>query len=101
VSGIGPGDLVVCVDASPCKCCGINNPSLQIRKVYRVLRITQCRWFDGTAGIALGLAGHRPLLGHQAAVNAERFRKLNDGEEDQDLIAKIKACKPVRRSVDA
>lgn len=98
MSDFAPGDLVVCVDAGPCRCgCGLVNPSLQLGRHYRIKSVVV--WpasRSGTPILCLGLASFMSLPNHMPLIAARRFRKLNDGEEDAELIARIKQCKPVK-----
>ena len=96
---IGPGDVVVCVDA--------HSPSFEVVNVAsnarlrrflvrgRHYRVTDC--FVYQERLWLELQG-QPCFG---GFDANRFRKLNDGEDDAELIARIKSCKPVREGVAA
>jgi hypothetical protein len=94
---IGPGDPVVCVDALlhlPC-----DGWAPQRGRYYRVADV-----FDGEDTIG-GLSGigvdlvEDPTPDPERAWPIEMFRKLNDGEDDAELIARIKNCSPVREGV--
>jgi len=86
---IGPGDVVVCVDASP-----LHNslPPLNEGGVYRVEHLIGA---DPSGHLGLKLVG-MPTTPRGFGYRLSRFRKLNDGEDDAELIARIKGRSPVR-----
>lgn len=81
-SEIIPGDVVVCVDDSPCKCCG-DDLGIPLRSHHRVLQVGRARnrrtgdWVD-----TLHFPGIRETQRHPAkwGVNAARFRKILPGK---------------------
>jgi hypothetical protein len=93
------GMLAVCVrggpndfDAQSGLFAGPYGEMLVERKVYRVIRVLAA--LDGTGRIGLYVDES-----HDAGWFADRFRPLIDQQDDLDLIAKIKACKPRRAPV--
>ena len=91
---IGPGDLVQCVDAD-----NLRNslPPLRNGGLYRVERMVKTDRF-GHPGVKLvGL----PVTSTGWGYRTDRFRKLNDGEDDAELIARIRKCSPNRVPVTA
>lgn len=90
---IGVGDLVVCVDDSPCKCCG-GRPPYALRAHYRVTG-----FYPGNEKFLVFAQVNPEWLSpecrqHQGH-NPARFRPLNDSNDDAELIERIKSCKPV------
>lgn len=96
MSDFNVGDVVVCVDAAPCR-----NPeasptiNLTLHRAYRVSFIRPS--FEASGDYHILVDGERPhgvsrygSLGWDSA----RFRKLNDGDDDAELIARIKNCRP-------
>jgi hypothetical protein len=93
---IGPGDVVVCVDAKPNR----DDPLAGLLSEGRAYRaaIVGARDTDGAPSV--GFRDIRPSEpGKVWAFSLYRFRKLNDGEGDSELIARIKNCSPVREGV--
>jgi hypothetical protein len=101
MSDFAPGDVVVCVDAKPrpewvAYLGSANYLPLRLNAIYRVVGLSRR---DG-----LFLAGHAPIICHDGELrgyDANRFRKLNDGTDDAELIERIRNCKPVREGVPA
>lgn len=86
------GDVVVCVSTDPRL--GDNLPGattalrlLGVGRHYRVIGVIP------PAALCLSGVTHPFGGGYHVA----RFRKLNDGEEDAELIARIKSCKPIKQ----
>ncbi len=67
---------------------------LAAKSIYRVKKIIAA--VDGSGRVGLLLEG-MPGSGWFS----DRFRPLNDAEQDADLIAKIKRYKPARQPVEA
>lgn len=92
------GMLAVCVDATPSPVWG--SCGLVERKIYRVVGIDCVRphslFGEGLCIFVEGATIQR-RVGHHTA----RFRPLNDAEDDAELIARIKNCKPARKPVRA
>lgn len=96
MSDIQPGDVVVCVPFSEGRCDWTHHanddgpPELVVGHYYRVTVFHQ--------GDAEGCTSVE-LHGMNNGVRGwciSRFRRLNDGEDDTELIARIKQCKPAR-----
>lgn len=102
MSDIGPGDVVVCVDARPCSRSAVRFP-YRFRGIYRVGAV----WVNPPCPDRLHvlMEGEQPyhIKGDPWPLgwNVGRFRKLNDGEDDAELIERIKTCRPVRQGVPA
>ena len=97
MTDIQPGDLVVCVDArqlpSP-----LRHHNLKLRGIYRVSWVGSQCWnplYRKAAG-TLTVDGAEPSPDSNGTFCSLRFQKLNDGEDDAELIEQIKSCKPVR-----
>ena len=100
MSALGPNDVVVCVDvahrgewpASPIK-------FVKLGGVYRIKLVGECR---GTPAVQLIGDPNNAVSGYERhGYHADRFRKLNDGTDDAELIERIRKCKPVRESQPA
>lgn len=97
MSGIGPGDVVVCVAGS---CGGVHTPSpgdrsrLTIGRVYTVTRVILPRWAGGCKG-GVHLAEIYNDL--ESGFCIGRFRKID--RADEEFIETVRACKPIE--VDA
>lgn len=93
MSAIGPGDLVVCVDDGPPP--GWLGPKHKLRvakgRAYRVVHA-----FPSLAGISFSFGWNEPAT-LSGGYGAWRFRKLNDGTDDAELIAAIKSCRPIKQ----
>jgi hypothetical protein len=92
VNDIRAGDLVICVDAQPIAGLTTNFAfvaKLKQGRVYTVLK---------AYSRALDIKG---LVHPTCAYATSRFRKLNDGEDDDALIERIKRCQPAGRKVQA
>lgn len=92
MSDIQAGDVVVCINAEPIDF-GIviaAGGGLVRGRHYRV------RYPFADVGIPC-LMLHGDPLGQEDGRLALRFRKLNDGTDDAELIARIRKCKPVRQ----
>lgn len=102
MSAIGPGDLVVCVDSSSpigrrgrltdadiraCRAFLVNGRSYRVSAYIPVglLRLVGDPWPDHVPG----------------GYGIRRFRKLNDGTDDAELIERIRKCKPIREPANA
>lgn len=89
------GDLAVCVDAtSPPHCAppdDITTACMAFLVRGRAYRVSCVSSEFGRLWLNLDGA---PVSG--AAYAAERFRKLNDGEDDAELIQRIKSCRPAK-----
>lgn len=94
MSDIQPGDVVVCVDASPCGCCG-NVFNVRVGGAYRIAKL----WHLSDR-LNVSLANHNHGAAH-ISLPATRFRRLNDEPDDIALIRKIKARKPARQPIHA
>jgi hypothetical protein len=95
---IRPGDVVVCVDESPCKCCGGIDPDLCIGRMFRV--VTVGRGFNTAHRVwvdTLHWPGQSDFNGHPsyAGKNIARFRKLPTA--DTEFTAQMRAMKPRKR----
>lgn len=95
MSAIGPGDLVVCVNATPkavwTEYLGGPYMPLRLGRHYRVCRLTTTP--SGERGVELfGVSNAVPHRGW----DINRFRKLNDGTDDAELIKRIRKCKPIK-----
>jgi len=71
-----PGDVVVCVDDSPCRCCG-NPISVRVGPYYRVERLGVNPGPRGPFRLLI-LSGVPASPRHSRGVNANRFRKIDD-----------------------
>lgn len=100
MSDIQPGDLVVCINVSDA-----DAPHPRRRAALARLRVGRHYRVLGTGMAPLGGAPSLRLAGvGNADINPLykdlwrewRFRKLNDGADDAELIARIKSCKPER-----
>jgi hypothetical protein len=92
MSGIGPGDLVVCVYTGQL----VYGPRVRnIRKgaTYRV-STTFTDPMDG--GLVLRLVGVCANDTRLRGYCHTRFRKLNDEPDNAELIADIKRCRPMK-----
>ena len=95
VDEIRAGDVVVCLDASPCRCCGC--PANVVEKqLYRVEATT----FSSNkvfgkfrsvvlAGVPKPFSRHKPNT-----IAIDRLRKLPPA--DEQFIQQIRACRPVK-----
>lgn len=99
---IRPGDLVVCVDDSPPRRPyfvkrGWHSFPIKRGTILRVrdIALSEC----GKPGLLFvgHVAGHYERTGIEMVYHPSRFRKLNDGEDDAELIERIKQCKPIRQ----
>lgn len=100
MNDIQAGDVVVCVDDSPCKSEGIEGLPWPMRSgsIWRVSRIGLTN--RGQPGFRLhGEPQFYP--GKRWWVISPRFRKLNDEPDNAELIERIRACKPIRIGVPA
>lgn len=89
---IKPGDLVICVDTGPFNCGVTRHTGKSLRKgrVYRVAALSNSR--PDSAGHVCGCPD---LVMSCGVFGLEfRFRRLNDGDDDAELIARIKNCRP-------
>jgi hypothetical protein len=91
-----PGDVVVCVDASPGRLSG--RRSLKLRMVYRV---SACRpSLDGTPSGHVLVDGESPHgitdMGAWRGWDTVRFRKVDAA--DEQFTARIRAYKPAKAS---
>lgn len=90
---IVPGDIVVCVDAKPDRA----DPKADLLTEGRVYRaaVVGPRTGDGALAVAFYeiRSLERPTQGY--AYSLRRFRKLNDERDNAELIAQIRACKPI------
>ena len=93
------GMAVACVDDHPCACCG--HSRLKVGRVYRIVSVEFGQRVGSNGGwntwpahlVCLDIGLDCCRSGYWLS---ERFRPLVDEEDDAELIAKIKACKPVR-----
>jgi hypothetical protein len=98
MSDIGPGDLVVCVDAVPNKCVGSRgNLAIRRNSLYRVQRILQ----DGVGDWGILLVGEVPhtcdCCSGSAGWRPERFRKIDAA--DEQFTRAVRACKPCKELI--
>lgn len=95
MSDIGPGDVVVCVDAStPPKNTGFPpiGTLLSERAIYRVTEaLNYVSAYDGIPATSVRIPDYPRWW-----FESWRFRKLNDEPDDVELVERIKACKPIR-----
>jgi hypothetical protein len=97
---IGIGDVVVCVDDSPCKCCGA--PTQVVRG--RTYQVTDIRVGINPARslpiVSLYLVGVRARGKHAGwGINSERFRKVQ--KADDKFTRQIRALRPAKQKEDA
>lgn len=99
MSGFAPGDVVVCVDDSPCLCCGLDIPHLVWGQYYRIVRIG--RGFNARDritidGIDCGLftpfGDHLGYLPDDRLWNIERFRKIDPASDE--FTQRMRALRP-------
>lgn len=76
------GDLALCVDDSPCGCCGADAAYV----LGRAYVVDAVEWGFNHARnqpiLALRLRGVRPRAGHAPGANADRFRKIRPDEHE-------------------
>lgn len=89
-----PGDLAVCVDASPPDYPGLSR-RLNRGRVYRITDIVPSPVGSGYGVLCDGEPPFQLPRGPRGW-RPNRFRKLNDGTDDAKLIARIKQCRPAR-----
>lgn len=87
---IRAGDVMACVDDSPCTCCGIKT-LIRAGRLYRVEGIYPWRGLLYLELLGVGATGS-----HVRGENSARFRKLNDEPDNIELIERIKRRAPVR-----
>lgn len=101
MTDIRAGDVVVCVDDGPCRCCGLDI-GIPLRAVRRV------RWAKwdvnvptGIRVLAIGVDGLRDIGAHRArrGVNSARFRKIKPA--DDRFTQQLRKCRPLRTREDA
>lgn len=90
---IRAGDVVVCVDDSPCRLPRIAGLPFPYPRgsVWRVLQAKAAR--SGRVGLILR-GGPKPYVAGSVGWHDERFRKLNDEPDNIELVERIK--RPVR-----
>jgi hypothetical protein len=94
MSDIGPGDLVVCVDAKPDRIDPLAH-LLTEGRVYRVHRAGS-RVPDGVPSVAFrALPSNVPGMGW--AFNVIRFRKIDAA--DEQFTRTVRACKPCKELI--
>lgn len=98
MSNIGPGDLVVCVDASPRQ--GFRPAPCSFLEEGRYYLIAFAGQFRGIPGVLLKGDPNNRMPGYEkTGWHADRFRKLNDEPDNAELIARIRKCKPMKTEV--
>lgn len=96
-SDIQPGDVVVCVDAGPSPLRYSYPQDAGRLRAGRHYRVTGLRHHNRRPGATLAeVAADNPF-----GFYIDRFRKLNDESDNAELIAKIRACKPIRTPTHA
>jgi hypothetical protein len=88
---IGPGDLVICIDDRPCQCsdkCGVPIAGLVKHRAYRIKSIDKTAE-DGIPRVDVGLPPNQTHKGSNV-VGIFRFKPLNDGPDDDEIIAMIR-----------
>lgn len=88
------GDLVECIDASPRN--GLAT-GVRLGAMYRVERV-QPKPIDMPHSWGVILVGIRSLAS-SGSFWADRFRKVR--KADDSFTSRIRACKPINRSIDA
>ncbi len=88
MSAIGPGDLVLCVDAAPDRVDPLANLLVEGR-TYRVA-VAGNRKPDGVEAVAFREICPAENNRQAYAFSVRRFRPLNDTPDDAELIARIK-----------
>jgi len=96
-----PGDVVVCVNDAPCRCCNTAWP-VRVGSLHRVAAVG--RGFNRPMRLwadALHLVGWPDMPRHPAfhGVNAARFRHLP--KADEQFTAEMRAIRPVREEEPA
>jgi hypothetical protein len=92
VIDIQAGDVVVCVNVDPAPYWG--PPPLTLRAVYRVEDVLGIDDGDGVGIVIQGVSA-APCL----AFYSYRFKKLP--KADESFTQQIRACRPIKRGVDA
>jgi len=96
---IRPGDVVVCIDESPCGCCGAYYPDLAIGRLFRVTGTKPLMNYRTGLNVTGLLWPDQPRVGdhpEMAGRNPARFRKLPTA--DTEFTAQMRAMKPRVRS---
>ena len=90
MSSIQAGDVVVCVDDSPCYVFPYPGAPFSLRR-RDTFRVVEVEWSDFN-----GVAFLR-FVGRPGSYGSPRFRKIE--KANKDFIAQIKACRPKRDRV--
>ena len=98
------GQLVVCVDATPCPYFPGSEGGVTLNAVYRVIEATTINDVHGRPTDAVRIDRHNPIhpvTGKMGFHNGMRFRPIIDEPDNAELIERIKQCRPARKPVEA
>jgi hypothetical protein len=102
MSDFAPGDVVVCVDDSPCRCCG-DDIAIRLGTSYRVARAyVGLNRPTGKRFLSLRLVGvdnSSPHHWQERGINAARFRKIRPA--DESFTRQMRALRPIKTRVEA
>ena len=94
MSDIQAGDVVVCVDASLPP--GLIPIGLVQWRAYRIAAVFPGK-VSNLPAVTLVSGPDASRVTRDGGFGVERFRKLNDGTDDAELIERIRKCKPARQ----